>query len=107
MAVDPTRLGIMGEGHVNEAYVGALPTFEPPTVEYPGGPPSDRLFGRMKFPRGITVLKNGASYVALENPTDEQVAAADAAYVGGRTHEIFSLDEVAALEAAGYEVQGP
>lgn len=54
-------------------------------------------------PVAISVLKRGAFYFPVQNPADEDVAAADVAYLGGRAYEV-SAEEAAALVAAGYEV---
>ena len=63
-----------------------------------------RPFNRVKVEIPFTVLKNGSTYTTVEHPTDEQVAAADIAYLGGREH-IITNEEAAALTAAGYTVE--
>ena len=64
----------------------------------------DRLFNRMSFSEGLTVLKQSdGSFVTVEVPTNEQVEAAAAVYAGGHIHQV-SLAEADALTAAGYEV---
>jgi len=80
-----------------------MPYFTPPTV-WRTLDPSDRLFCRMKLPVGVAVIKSeSGAYTTVENPSDEQIAAAAAAYLGGHTYEI-SASEADALTAAGYEV---
>lgn len=106
MAVTPEKLSWTGLA-VPGMYPGAQPTFEAPTVERPAGPPEDRLFGRMRYREAQTVLKTGASYAVTPNPTDEQIAAADEVFLGGRSIPLTTVEQIAALEAAGYEVQGP
>ena len=78
-----------------------MPTFTPRTFEVPfkGNP----LFEKMHFERGYALLKRGTSYREVRNPTNEEVAEADIAYLGGRTYQI-TTQEAAALTAAGYEV---
>ena len=97
----------------------AVPTSALPGQVYPGQtfrlftPPTrrrrmdnrDPLFRRMFLNEQQTVLKNmDGSYVAVESPTPSQAAGAAYVYVGGHTYQV-SLDEAAALTAAGYEVQ--
>lgn len=91
-----------------QAYPGVTTTghlFTPPTVLRPltENRLEYRPFNRVKGKVGLSVLKTGTSYATVENPTDEQVTAADAAYLGGRTYTINDT-EAAALTAAGYEV---
>lgn len=61
------------------------------------------LFSRIKIPKGITVLKNGAIYTEIRYPSHEQVEAADIAYIGGYSYEVDAVEK-AALEADGYTV---
>jgi hypothetical protein len=64
---------------------------------------TDPLFRRLKLSRGITVLNNGGVYTAVRYPTQDELAAATAAYQGG--HEYTVNDAVkAALIAAGIGV---
>lgn len=77
--------------------------FTTPTVEE--GPAGDNyLHYRYKLTRGVTVIKNGATYTEVRYPFQEDLEAADAYYLGGRTYEV-SATEKASLEAAGYTVQ--
>ena len=56
--------------------------FTTPTVsEGPAG--EGRLFGRYRLVRGITVLKIDGVYYELRYPSSEEVASAQAAYIGG------------------------
>ena len=52
---------------------------------------------------GRTVLKNGTAYKTVDEPTDEDVAAATIAYVGGHVYTVTTA-EGDALTAAGYTV---
>lgn len=77
-----------------------MPTFTPPTrVEYFGG--LHPLWRRMSLLVGTTVLNEGGFYRQVEEPTDEEVAGADAAYLGGRSYTV-TQDEADDLTAAGY-----
>ena len=77
--------------------------FTTPTVsEGPAG--EGRLFGRYRLTRGITVLKIDGVYYELRYPSSEEVASAQAAYIGGYSYEV-SAGEKAGLEAAGYTVE--
>jgi hypothetical protein len=77
-----------------------MPFFTPPTVQEgpAGGGP---LFYRYKIPRGVTVLKNAGVYTEHRYPTDVQIDAADAAYIGGHIYQVSDA-EAADLQAAGY-----
>lgn len=59
------------------------------------------LWSRMYLDRGISVLRYGESYQQIDEPSAEQVTAADAAYIGGRTYRV-SKAEALRLRAAGY-----
>lgn len=77
--------------------------FTTPTIsEGPLG--EGRLFSRYRLPRGITVLKIDGQYYELRTPSSEEVASAQAAYIGGYSYEVNSTEK-ASLEAAGYTVQ--
>lgn len=72
----------------------------PPTVdEAPawGGP----LFGRVKYPRGISLLVKGSAVVEKRFPTIEEQQAVDITYLGGH---VYTLDDIEAqvLIDAGY-----
>ena len=59
------------------------------------------LFGRMSRTLGVSLIKQGANYRQVENPSDEEIAAGDVTYLGGHTY-LVSDAEAAALTAAGY-----
>lgn len=59
------------------------------------------LFGRMTIKRGVTLLKEGGIYRQVEHPSSEEMAAAEAAYIGGHVY-VVSIEEAAALSTAGY-----
>lgn len=52
-------------------------------------------------PRGRSVLKSGGVYTTLDNPTTDQVNAADIAYIGGHRYYVTDAESVA-LIAAGF-----
>jgi hypothetical protein len=77
--------------------------FTTPTIsEGPAG--EGRLFSRYRLVRGVSVLKIDGVYYELRNPSSEEVASAQAAYIGGYSYEV-SAGEKAGLEAAGYTVE--
>lgn len=78
-------------------------TFRTPSVDE--GPASweDRLFLRVKLARGITVLNSGGTYTAVRFPTQDEIAAATAAYMGGHEYVVDDATK-AALIAAGVGV---
>lgn len=59
------------------------------------------LWSRMYLDRGISILRYGESYQQIDEPSAEQVTAADAAYIGGRTYRVTKA-EAFRLRAAGY-----
>lgn len=73
----------------------------PATDEAPAG--FGPLFSRVRIARGITVLETAGAYSAVRYPTEDETAAATAAYIGG--HE-YTVDDAtkAALIAAGIGV---
>lgn len=75
--------------------------FMPPTATFGayGNSPFHRWWN--ETPTGISLLKFGTSYKQYQTPTDDDVRAADIAYLGGREY-VISDSEVAALTAAGY-----
>lgn len=86
-----------------------MPVFRPP-VELSVPNFTDRATPQQKAlyrhfrpkPSGITVLKDqGGNYSQVVCPTSDQVDAAAIAYVGGHEYDV-SVDEAAALTAAGY-----
>lgn len=75
--------------------------FTPPTVEEgPAG--AGPLFARYKLSRGVTVLVTGGVCTETRYPTQDELDAADAYYVGGHVHEVPSGAVASALLAAGY-----
>lgn len=73
--------------------------FTPPgRVELFGDHP---LFGRLPITRGVSLLKEGTTYRQVEDPSAEEVEAADAAYLGGHVYTING-SAAADLDAAGY-----
>lgn len=60
-----------------------------------------RLWARTYLDRGQSILKFGTSYQQIDVPGDDQIEAADAAYIGGRIYAI-SQGEASALRSAGY-----
>jgi hypothetical protein len=104
--IDTTQLAVPGLGVPGVTYPGRMPQIVPPFVERPMAPdrPEHRPFNRVKYRVAVTVLKDGfGNYRSLENPTEDDINNAAAAYLGGRDYEI-SVDEANALETAGYEV---
>lgn len=62
---------------------------------------TDRLVVRLGLPAGVTLLVNGGIVVESQYPTEEQLAAADAAYVGGHEY-VITPSAAAILTTAGY-----
>jgi len=90
-----------------------VPTFSPPAVyDVPrvtvdSVDPGRQLFKRYSaLPRGRSVLHmRDGSFIVLDNPTGDQIAAALFAYIGGHIYDITDA-EAALLVAAGFEVEG-
>lgn len=82
-----------------------MPTFTPRQYDQPIASkvtkPDDNLWVRMKVAHSYALLKNDGFYREVVNPTNEEIAAADIAYLGGHIYQVTS-DEAAALNAAGY-----
>lgn len=76
--------------------------FEPPYIEE-GVDTGHRLFNRMRFRKGISVLKIGNEFVELRYPSQDELAMASVYYMGGHIHTVSDSD-AADLIAAGYEV---
>lgn len=53
---------------------------------------------------GVSILKINGVYVAMSYPSQDQIALADAVYLGGHEHFV-SQSEATALTAAGYTVE--
>lgn len=79
-----------------------MPLFTPPTVTRTFGGKESSLWGRINYEEGTTVLKTGASYRQVQNPSAEECNAADICYLGGHTYWVTDT-EAAALNAAGYD----
>lgn len=81
-------------------------TFRTPTTQE--GPASweDRLFLRVKLARGVSIFEGPpGAYEAIRFPTQDEIAAATTAYMGG--HEYLVDDATrAALMAAGLGITG-
>jgi hypothetical protein len=80
------------------AYIFTTPTIS----EGPAG--EGRLFSRYRLTRGVSVLKVDGEYYEFRSPSSEEIAEAEAAYIGGYSYEV-SAGEKASLEAAGYTVE--
>jgi hypothetical protein len=77
--------------------------FTTPTIsEGPAG--EGRLFSRYRLTRGISVLKIDGVYYELRYPSAEEVASAQAAYIGGYSYEVNEGEKIQ-LEEAGYTVE--
>jgi len=62
-----------------------------------------RLFNRMRFRKGLSVLKIGNEYYEMRYPSQDDLAMASVYYMGGHTYNVSNA-EAADLTAAGYEV---
>lgn len=72
--------------------------FRTPTVEE--GPAGlDPLFHRVKLTRGVTVLNNSGTYRAVRWPTQDEIAAATFAYLGGHEYVVDDATRTALLAA--------
>jgi hypothetical protein len=77
-----------------------VPRFTTPTVKERYG--RHRLFSRVSIDVGVTILRiTGNQFVQVRDPSPEEITAAEAAYVGGRTYEV-SEEEANRLILAGY-----
>ena len=76
-----------------------------PTLTTPSTPENlwtrDRLFGRYRLNRGVTLAVKGSTVTQLQYPLQEDLATYDFVYQGGRIYTISSA-EAATLTAAGY-----
>lgn len=64
----------------------------------------DVFWSHTTDPIGLSVLKVGTTYTMVEDPSNEDIAAATIAYLGGRTYPV-STAEAQALTTAGYSAQ--
>jgi hypothetical protein len=62
-----------------------------------------RLFNRMRFRKGLSVLKIGDEYIETRYPSQDELAMCSFYYMGGHVHNVSDV-EAADLIAAGYEV---
>ncbi|GAA4890983.1 hypothetical protein ACFPM3_20240 [Streptomyces coeruleoprunus] len=78
-------------------------TFRTPSVDEGPAVSGNRLMRFYKLARGITILNRAGVYTAVRYPTEDEIAAATTAYLGG--HE-YTVDDAtkAALIAAGVGV---
>lgn len=73
--------------------------FSPPGIlEKRGKHP---LFGRLLIRQGVSLLKVNGLYRQVRFPSEEEIAAADVAYLGGYVYDIDDV-EADALTDAGY-----
>lgn len=78
-----------------------MPTFNPPVAAKQNPAFRSRLGAFFRNDVGRTVLKTGSTYTTVQYPSDAQVRAANAVYMGGHVYTI-SAAEAADLTAAGY-----
>lgn len=72
--------------------------FRTPTVEE--GPAGlDPLFHRVELTRGVSVLNNSGTYVAVRWPTQDEIAAATVAYQGGHEYVVDDATKAALIGA--------
>jgi hypothetical protein len=77
--------------------------FTTPTIsEGPAG--EGPLFSRYRLTRGVSVIKIEGEYYEVRNPSTEEIAEAEAFYLGGITYDVNEAEK-AGLEAAGYTVE--
>lgn len=79
-----------------------MPTLTPPTEDQ-NLETHDRLFGRYKLTRGLTLLVSGSTVILAQYPDHQDIADGlyDFVYLGGRSYDISDA-EAATLTAAGY-----
>ena len=78
-------------------------TFRTPSVDEGPASWSNPLFLRVKLARGITILETVGAYRAVRFPTQDEIAAATTAYMGGHEYTVSDAVKVA-LIAAGVGV---
>jgi hypothetical protein len=76
--------------------------FETPYIEE-GVDTGHRLFNRMRFRKGISVLRIDDEYIEMRYPSQDEIAIASVYYMGGHTYKVSNA-EAANLQAAGYTV---
>lgn len=73
-------------------------TFRTPTVEE--GPAGlDPLFHRVKLTRGVSVFNNSGVYTTARWPTQDEIAAATFAYLGGHEYVVDDATKAALIAA--------
>ena len=78
--------------------------FKPPKGQRQAFSREDRLWMRLRYDTGLTLLKwPDGSYQTVENVSDDQIEQASIAYIGGHEYDVDE-DEAVDLTAAGYEV---
>ena len=78
--------------------------FKPPKGNRQPFSQKDRLWMRLRFDTGLTLIKwPDGSYQTVENVSDDQIEQASIVYIGGHEYDV-SVEEVVDLTAAGYEV---
>lgn len=78
-----------------DAFLLVTPTTPIPAFTY------ERLISYLNIPVGITLLVDGGAVSEVQFPTQDEVDAAGAAYIGGHEY-VISPAEAAVLSAAGY-----
>ena len=74
--------------------------FRTPSTDEGAAVPGSRLMRFYKLARGVTVLDTGGVYTAVRYPSEDEIAAATTAYIGGHVTDAVR----AALIAAGIGV---
>ena len=77
-----------------------MTTFSPPGA-YERTGSAHPLWGRMSITRGVSLLMTDGVYTQARNPSDEDLTAADAVYLGGHVYDITE-SEASGLTGAGY-----
>lgn len=97
-------MGTFGDGLFGEGLFGVGEgtglRFTPPRVSEGMGT-DHPLFRYYKIDRGVSVLVTGSTVRQVQYPSQEDVEAADFAYLGGHIYDISDA-EAATLTAAGY-----
>jgi hypothetical protein len=80
---------------------GFVPIFTPPVAEKRDRAFRSRLGAFFRHDVGLSVLNTAGVFATVQYPSDAQIEAADAVYLGGHVHTITAA-ESDALTAAGY-----
>ncbi|MFG3509657.1 hypothetical protein ACGF5F_29615 [Streptomyces sp. NPDC047821] len=78
-------------------------TFRTPSVDEGPAVPGSRLMRFYKLARGITIFNRSGAYTAVRYPTEDEIAAATVAYIGGHEYVVDDATK-AALIAGGVGV---